>query len=157
MSEVFDFQKGRSIKGVNPQAVGEALTAIRAAKGTLIPADVVEAARNPDSPMHAAFTWDDSEAAHMHRLSEARRLIVSIRVLNSPIGKPVQAFVNVKTPDHGRSYVPTVEAMNDDEMRARVLAEVRSFVEGLERKWSHLVDVSNIVARLKDAATAKAA
>lgn len=151
MSEVFDFQKGRSLRGVNPQAVGDELTRLRAEKGSLTPADVLERAADPANPMHAAFEWDDSKAAHEHRLQQARRLIVSIRVLNSPVGKPVQAFVSVKTPEHGRSYVPTVEAMSDEQMRERVLTEIRTFVEGIERKWSHLVDVSNIISRIKDA------
>lgn len=152
MPNVFDFRPGRSIKNVSPQAVGAELERIRATKGTLIPADVLEAAKAEDSPLHNAFEWDDTAAAHQHRLNQARRLIVSIRILNSPVGKPTTAFVSVKTPSKGREYVPTVEAMTDDELRERVLAEVRTFIESLERRYAHFQEVSDLLGGLKKAA-----
>jgi len=48
--------------------------------GALLPERVVEAARNPNSSMHDQFDWDDSVAAHEHRLSQARALIKRVKV-----------------------------------------------------------------------------
>lgn len=48
--------------------------------GRLLPEDVVDAARNPNSVLHNYFTWDDSEAAHQFRLQEARALIKRVKV-----------------------------------------------------------------------------
>jgi hypothetical protein len=48
--------------------------------GRITPELVVDAARDPDSPLHEFFTWDNDEAAEKHRLNEARSLIRSIRV-----------------------------------------------------------------------------
>jgi hypothetical protein len=48
--------------------------------GRLIPEDVVDAAKNPNSSLHTYFTWDDTEAAAAFRLQEARALIKRIRV-----------------------------------------------------------------------------
>ena len=48
--------------------------------GRLNPEDVVEAARNPNSSLHAYFTWDDTEAAASFRLQEARALIKRVKV-----------------------------------------------------------------------------
>lgn len=149
MAPVFDFRPGRALKGVNPQQVGVELERIRAEKGKLVAEDVLEAASDPESPLHEAFTWDDSAAAHQHRLTEARRLIVSIRVLNSPAGKPTIAFVSVKTPDVGRTYMPTTEAMSDDELKVRVLAEIRQALEGIERRYAHFAEVAELIGRLK--------
>lgn len=154
MAGVFSFRPGRSIKDVNPQSVGTELERLRRQHGTLTPDAVVEAARADDSPLHAAFTWDDTAAAHQHRLTEARRLIVSIQVLDSPAARPVTAFVSVRDPEKGRSYVPTVEALSDAEMRARVLAEARQMVEALERRWSQFAGVADILARIRGAAVA---
>jgi len=48
--------------------------------GRLIPEDVVDAAKNPNSSLHTYFTWDDTEAAAAFRLQEARALIKRVRV-----------------------------------------------------------------------------
>ena len=48
--------------------------------GTLDPERVVEAARNPNSSMHKQFDWDDSSAAHEHRIAQARALIKRVKV-----------------------------------------------------------------------------
>ncbi len=149
MASVYDFRPGRSIKGVNPQAVGQELERIRAERGKLVPEDVLEVATDPASPLHGAFEWDDSEAARLHRLAEARKLIVSIRVLNPPTGKPMVAYLSVKTPDVGRTYMPTVEAMNDEELLVRVLVEVRQALEAIERRYAHFAEVADLLQRLK--------
>ncbi len=62
------------------QAARRAL-ALLERKGRLTADDVVEAARNPKSPLHGYFTWDDAEAAHARRIDEARSLIRSVRVV----------------------------------------------------------------------------
>lgn len=63
------------------QAVKDRLEAIRERNGgTLTPADVVADAKQKTSPLHDHFTWDDKEAAHQHRLNQARELIRSVRV-----------------------------------------------------------------------------
>ncbi len=57
----------------------EALEQIRAeGGGVLHPANVVEAAQDPASPLHADFEWDDGEAAIQHRLNQARTLIRAV-------------------------------------------------------------------------------
>ena len=52
-------------------------------KGRISADEVVQAAKNPDSPLHAYFTWDDAEAAHARRIDQARALIRSVRVVVS--------------------------------------------------------------------------
>ncbi len=151
MANVYDFRSGRSIKNVNPQEVGETLESIRRDKGTLVAADVLDAAADPDSPLHAAFEWDDSAAAREHRLQQARRLITSVRIINSPTGPATPAYVSVRTPDKGRSYTPTLETMSDDDLRARVLAEARQAIESLERRYASYAGIADLLDRLKKA------
>jgi hypothetical protein len=50
-------------------------------RGRLTPRDLVEAARDPESPLHAVFEWDDDKAADDWRIEQARRLIRSIKVM----------------------------------------------------------------------------
>jgi hypothetical protein len=147
--QVFDFQSGRAIKGVNPQTVGEELERLRGEHGKLTPELVLEAAKEEDSPLHAAFTWDDDAAGQKWRLIEARRLIVSVKVLNSPAGKPTPAFVSVRTPEAGRTYVPVAQAMSSEELRVRVLAEARQAIEALERRYAMYADLGDLFDNLK--------
>ena len=59
----------------------EALMLIaRRGGGVLTPADVIEDARNPESVLHGAFTWDDTEAAEKWRVHEAQQLIRKFRI-----------------------------------------------------------------------------
>ncbi len=151
MPNVFGFRPGHSVSKVNPQAVGEELERIRAERGQLLASSVVEEAQNPESPLHEAFTWDDSLAAQQHRLAQARKLIVSIRILNSPTAKPVPAFVSVRSPELGRSYLPTIEALSDEQLRFRVLNDVRQALESIERKWAHFQELDELLGSLKKA------
>jgi hypothetical protein len=152
VANAFAFRPNRSIKNIDPQTTGQELERIRSERGQLTPEDVVEAASDDDSPLHPAFEWDDSSAAHQHRLAQARRLIVSVRVVNSPAQSRVPAFVSVRTPDRGRTYMPTVEALTDEQIRVRVLLEVRTFIESLERRYAHFAEAAEILSRLKQQA-----
>ena len=146
---VYNFRPGHSLKNIDPQAAGLELERIRSTQGKLTADNVLDAAKDVESPLHEAFEWDDTEAARQHRLAQARRLIVSVRVINSPMQTNVPAFVSVRTPKEGRQYIPTVEAMNDEQLRARVLSEIRQFIEGIERRYAHFQEVSDIVAGLR--------
>ncbi|GIW89962.1 MAG: hypothetical protein KatS3mg109_1339 [Pirellulaceae bacterium] len=79
--------------------VEEALEHIREAHGgRLLPEHVVEAARDPASPLHSHFTWDDGEAAHRYRLWQARQLIRAVLIkVPTPQGavRTVHAYVHV--------------------------------------------------------------
>lgn len=57
-----------------------ALQAIYERHGAITPDMVVEAARDPASPLHECFEWDDAAAAQAHRRDQARALLRSIRV-----------------------------------------------------------------------------
>lgn len=63
------------------QAIAAEMQAIVADRDALLPEDVVEAARNPNSTMHGFFEWDDSEAAAKFRLVQARWLIRSVEIV----------------------------------------------------------------------------
>lgn len=102
--------------------------------------------------MHAAFEWDDEAAAQQHRLAQARRLIVSVRVVNGPVQAPIPAFVSVRTPERGREYLPTVEALSAEQIRARVLDEIAQFVESLQRRYGAFKEAADLLAKLKQQA-----
>lgn len=70
---------------------------------------VVEAAKDPTSPLHGHFTWDLKKAAQKQWLTEARRLIQSIRyvVVSQDTNEPVRvrAIVSTKIMDQRDTLV----------------------------------------------------
>ncbi len=75
-----------------------ALEALRDQDGYLRPESVVAAARDPDSPLHSYFTWDDVDAAHKHRLDQARALIRSVRVEIKVEERTIKSICYVRDP-----------------------------------------------------------
>lgn len=71
----------------DPVAINRAIAATRNRDGDLQVSDVIAAASDPSNPMHAAFTWDDLEAADKQRVREAFYLVGS--VIDAKTGEPV--------------------------------------------------------------------
>lgn len=62
-------------------AIEQALLALEDERGCIDPEAVIAAASSPDSPLHDRFEWDDTAAAHQHRIYQARALIRGVIVL----------------------------------------------------------------------------
>ena len=80
--------------------------------GTLSPADVVEAAAPPTSPLHRYFDWDDAHAAHEHRLFQARHLLrvtVLVRQGSATLHLPIFTSLSTERVRGGESYRRTGE------------------------------------------------
>jgi len=89
----------------------EHLELIRRTHGELRPEAVLEDARNPNSPLHDYFTWDDKEAADQLRLLQARALIrVAVRYLPVPDTQPQRMRVTVRELERRE---PTIEDNSD--------------------------------------------
>ena len=132
--------------------IKEALLAIED-EGVLRVADVVEAARPKDSPLHECFTWDDGKAAAEYRLEEARRLIRRALVFVEFNGSqvPVRAFVSLGADrkEDGGGYRQTVLVMRDTDRKADLLAEAMSEMELFERKYHMLVELSDVLGAMR--------
>lgn len=95
--------------------------------GVLLPAAVVEAARDPTSAMHSHFQWDDTEAAIAYRLSQARELIRSVKVYVTTETFRIAAPAYVRDPDRvqrdqGYASIARIRT-NEDAARDVVVAE----------------------------------
>lgn len=107
--------------------------------GAVTPDTVLEAASDPDNPLHAAFTWDDSKAAVAWRKQEARMLVKAIVTVKK--GRHEQLYYNVrisKNEDINRAYM-----VLDDVARNRAAMEsaeeiILSKIRGLEMALTDL-------------------
>lgn len=152
-SEGARFQSGAS---ADAKLVGEHLELLRQQqKGELTPTDVVADARNPNSPLHSFFEWDDSAAAEAHRLSQARgliRAVVAIYVDDENPAQRMKAFVHIPEPG-APHYRETSHAMSSKKTRDLVLQRAwREFQQWRQRyrdlkEFASLFEVADEIAK----------
>lgn len=128
--------------------VGDHLELLRKeCKGELTPRDVVNDARNPNSPLHSHFEWDDSEAAEAYRLQQARNLIRSVVAIYVDDERPaqrVQAFVHVPEPG-APHYRDTAHALSQTKTRAMVLKRAWNELQAWRKRYAELSEFAEIV------------
>lgn len=133
------------------------------AGGVLLTESVVDAARNPLSPLHDEFEWDDKKAAHAHRLDTARHIIRSVELVieRRPDLPPlrVPAFTNLSMIDketlaRSRGYMRTDELLQDPERRATVLRTAMDEATRWASRYKHLEELSAIVSVIDGAKAA---
>jgi hypothetical protein len=93
----------------------------------LKPEAVVQAAQNPESPLHEHFTWDNDEAAAKYRLEEARTLIreVHLEYDKAWMRGPVPAFVSLSEDRGNRDgggYRQTPQVLTNPQLRKELAA-----------------------------------
>jgi hypothetical protein len=133
---------------LDAQGTGEHLEALRG-DGDLTPEAVLKDATKKRSPLHIAFEWDDSAAAHQHRLNQARYMLRSIVVVldDAPEAEPIRAFVNVAaTSEHRYTHIQI--ALSDETMREQLIAKARSEMEGWRRRYTQLHELSAVFAAI---------
>lgn len=111
----------------------------KAHRGRLHPAKVVESARNPKSPLHSQFTWDNTKAAEEHRLWQARQLIARVQVTVEVQGKEpvrVRAYHALRLERGGYRHMN--EIVNSDDLRQSLLAEMADDLDRLKERYAAL-------------------
>lgn len=117
---------------------------LRNPDGLLLPADVVQEARNPNHVLHSDFLWDDSAAAEQHRLSQARRLIRVFVTTVPNVDKPVRAYVSVpldRCPNEDGEvggYRRTEQAIKSKPLVDSMIAEAKRKIISLSKEFAHL-------------------
>src|SRR3990167_9497586 len=100
--------------------------------GRMTQDDVVAEARNPDSPLHARFNWNDADAAHERRLQIAGEIIrtVTIHVKTERYVIEAPAYVHYSPFGNARGYMQTETASQDTNAVHAVLLDELSRVLG---------------------------
>ena len=141
------------IKG-KAETVGATLDTIRTKNGgRMTAADVVAEARKKTSPIHDEFEWDDTEAARLHRLEQARYLIRAVVVVpedGETDFSPVRAFVRIGEPDkqRGGTYASITDVMQDEDARAELLARAKGELVGWRKRYADLQEFAAIVSAI---------
>jgi hypothetical protein len=152
------FQRGADTS--NPNSVGTHIEFLRRQHdGELKPEFVVNDARNPNSPLHSFFEWDDTEAAEQYRLNQARRLIRTVVAIYTeiPNREPVRAFMHIRpsapanTETKGERepsyYTSTVEALTKPDLRFGVLRRAKAELDAWRQRYADLKELSAVMER----------
>jgi len=106
--------------------------------GRLTPESVIAKARNPKSPLHDRFEWDNSAAAHQHRLQQARGLIRSVMVTITTEERTVSTVHYVRDPaaEDGQGYVSLAQLKTEPENARAMLmhsfAQAKTYLDRAE-------------------------
>ena len=123
------------------ELVAQKLAEIAEKHGKLTPDFVVEEAKNPDSVLHDLFEWDDGIAGHQHRISQARQIITSVRVVITTENKKVSTVYYVRDPEaepDEQGYVSIDKLKtNKDLARESIVLEFSRATSYLQRAKNH--------------------
>lgn len=119
------------------EKVVDSLRELERDNGRLLPGDVVEAARAPESPLHSHFNWDDSDAAEKYRLMQARTLIRTVKLEITVRDVPLSVVGYVRDPEAdaktaGYRNVARLRT-EEDAARAAIVDEMKRVANAVRR------------------------
>jgi len=134
--------------------ISEEIIKIAENKG-LTAENVVESARNKESPLHRFFEWNDTLAAEEWRLQQARVLIHTIKIKITMDGdsKMIRAFENIKVTIDGdsfREYKPTIEILSNLGYRQQMIIKALGEVKYWQEKYALFKEFNPIFNKIKE-------
>jgi hypothetical protein len=146
----FEFAEGARFQpGEHPEAseVGAHIEMLRQQfKGEITPKDIVDDARNPNSPLHSFFEWSDTAAAEAYRLSQARGLIRSVVAIYTSDDKPAvrtRAYVHINEPK-APHYREAGHAMSQEKTRQMVLQRAWNEFQQWRQRYKDLAEFADL-------------
>ena len=113
----------------------------------LNPKAVVEFARNPKTKLHSKFEWDDTKAAHEHRLEQARRVIrLEFQVIEVAGEKREEKmFFSIIEDRHvSGGYRLVDDIMKESDLREKLINQVLSELIRIKNKYKELHELAKI-------------
>ena len=113
--------------------------------GILYPEDVVNSARDPKSPLHDVFEWDDGIAAEQYRLEQARRLIRVQVIIEPRKHKMIRAYISL-TPARVQEggYTPIQTIMSNKKLYEQMKADAARELEVFNQKYARIEELNPV-------------
>lgn len=119
-------------------------------KGILTADAVVKHARNPETALHEAFEWDDTEAARRFRLDQARQVIRFYVYYEPQVERQVRAYVSVPSDRaEGNGYRHSREVAANQDWSAQLLEEVAVKVRQMRDSYAYIRILDDLWPRLE--------
>jgi len=128
------------------------------ADGLLVPEEVVKFAKSPKTALHTQFEWDQTRAAHQHRLWQARHIIRVVVTFEASLQKDIPVWVSLESDRKrpGGGYRTRDAVMSDVETRTELLQQALKELTRVREKYEMLSELAGVFAAI-DAAAAAAA
>ena len=133
------------------------LALIERENGILKAEDVVTFAEDPKTALHGQFCWDDTEAASLWRLHQARNLIRVVVSLTeySPDLQRVYVSLTTDQDNDGGGYRPLIKVLSDDTMREQLLADAINEMQVFKSKYHGLKELAKVFEEMDKIALRK--
>lgn len=151
-------QKTPSVRDAQTEIIRqEMLKVANSNNGILNPADLVNAARDPMSPLHPLFEWDDSAAAEGFRLMQGAGYIRKVKLWvyrdeEDTNGRTIQLTVTRQFEHRpsmdGIGYEPVQDILSDETKRKELLRQAKKEMLALQKKYSALTELAEVWAVL---------
>ena len=133
--------------------ITELLDLYEAKGNVLLAEDVVEFAKNPQTALHRHFTWDDTQAARLWRLQQARNIIsVSIQ-FSERAPKVFRPLVNLvkdqSVPGGGYRSAADVYQAGAEQRRLLVKQAIKE-LQRLRLRYGAIPEMAPIFAALEE-------
>lgn len=128
-----------AVHRVSAQVVGEICERIEAETGRCTAEDLLNSARDPESPLYKEFEWDDTVAAEKYRIWQSAQLIRHIRIVQSDDAKERQEYRErafVSAPGQKGAYVSMDTALHREEIPETPIGAGKAGSEMLHRQVS---------------------
>lgn len=113
--------------------------------GLLRPEAVVEVAESPTHPLHNKFEWDDTEAARLYRIEQARTVIRSFKVHIPELNVEVQALSSLDIDRKSQGgYRWTLEILERPDLRQQLLQTALNELTSIKTKYEHYTELASI-------------
>lgn len=122
-------------------------------QGLLRPDALVQAAESPDHPLHSRFVWDDSEAARLYRIQQAREIIRSFTIRVPETKVRVRALTSLDIDRVTGGYRWTLEVVERPDLREEMIRTALHELKNIENKYRHLEELSSIWQSIEDKST----
>jgi hypothetical protein len=127
------------MKKEKSEVVSQVLTKIYEEHEEVTPGLVVLEATPKDSPIHDKFEWDNTAAAHEHRLSQARRLIRYYPIFIEDTGTTEQLYhiVMEEAGESSDKYLPISVVVADDDLfdsaKRELMKQVNAIIRSIQK------------------------
>ena len=142
----FRKRPGFQVKG-DVEKIGKRLKKLSGKRGELSPEKVVENAKDPKSPLHGEFEWDDTEAAYKYRLDQARYLFRAIESIwvEEEGEMSVRSFISIEE-DLETSYRDWRYVLTDAELRAQWKAQALKELRSWRDRYANIKELTEVFA-----------
>lgn len=143
----------------------EVLRLVAQADDHAAPRVLLDAARDPASPLHRYFTWDDGVAAERYRLAQAGALYRTVRMqivrldaeareIKFELIRGITSVPDDRKKKNSKSYGRTRVVMSDQQRRASVLRGIVREMVALRNKYAKFSELHDVWVVIDDAALA---